>query len=144
MQVLSNLISNALKFVPAGGTVVLGVDRHGSRVRFSISDTGIGLSAEDQARVFDRFWRGDRRKDRGAGLGLALAKGIIEAHGGEIGVESVLGRGCTFYFILDADAADDGVASGLMGGSTIRILDGQDGLGEAIPNMSSGGATKPH
>lgn len=144
VQVLANLISNALKFVPAGGTVTLGAERYGERVRFFVSDTGIGLSAEDQARVFDRFWRGDRRKDRGAGLGLALAKGIIEAHGGEIGVESVLGRGSTFYFILDADAADGAAASGLTGGSTIRILGGEDALGEAMPNMPGGGAAKPH
>jgi PAS domain S-box-containing protein len=107
MQVLSNLIGNALKFVPAGGTITIGAVRQGERVRFSVADTGIGLSPEDQGRVFDRFWRGDRRKERGAGLGLALAKGIIEAHGGEIGVESVPGEGCTFYFLLDADSDAD-------------------------------------
>jgi PAS domain S-box-containing protein len=103
MQVLSNLVGNALKFVPEGGTITIAAERQGARVRFSVADTGIGLSAEDQARVFDRFWRGDRGRERGAGLGLALAKGIIEAHGGEIGVQSVLGQGCTFYFLLDAD-----------------------------------------
>jgi PAS domain S-box-containing protein len=102
MQVLSNFVGNALKFVPAGGEITLSADVDRERVRIAVSDTGVGLSLDDQGRVFERFWRGDRRKERGAGLGLAVAKGIVEAHGGEIGVDSVEGRGSTFYFVLDA------------------------------------------
>ncbi len=102
MQVLTNLIGNALKFVPEGGTITVAAERQGSRVRFAVADTGIGLAPDQQPRVFDRFWRGEYNKERGAGLGLAVAKGIVEAHGGEIGVESRRGVGSTFYFLLDA------------------------------------------
>ena len=102
LQVLSNLVGNALKFVPSGGRIELSaVEDHG-RIRISVADDGPGIDAEHLPRVFDRFWRADRRKERGAGLGLAVAKGIVEAHGGEIGVDSRKGGGSTFYFILDA------------------------------------------
>jgi PAS domain S-box-containing protein len=134
MQVLSNLVGNALKFVPAGGMITIGAEPRGTRVRFSVEDTGIGLSAEDQAHVFDRFWCGDRRKERGVGLGLALAKGIVEAHGGEIGVDSVLGRGCTFYFLLDAEAeaeAEAETAGITLHQASLPALDTPAGNGDA-------------
>ena len=101
-QALANLLGNALKFVPAGGKIVLSADRHADRVRIAVSDTGPGISEDDIGRVFDRFWRADRRKERGVGLGLTVAQGIVEAHGGEISVESRPGEGTTFYILLDA------------------------------------------
>ncbi|HET6630126.1 MAG TPA: ATP-binding protein [Woeseiaceae bacterium] len=102
LQVLSNLLGNALKFVPSGGRIELSATFDAGRVRIAVTDTGPGIDDKNLPRVFDRFWRADRRKDRGAGLGLAVAKGIVQAHGGEIGVESRKGRGSSFYFLLDA------------------------------------------
>ncbi|HEX6997138.1 MAG TPA: GAF domain-containing protein [Gammaproteobacteria bacterium] len=102
LQVLTNLLGNALKFVPADGTITVTAERWGDSVRVAVADTGMGIAPEHLPRVFERFWRGDRRKERGAGLGLAVAKGIVEAHGGWIGVESSPGRGSTFYFTLRA------------------------------------------
>lgn len=103
-QALSNLLGNALKFVPAGGRIGLSAERSGDAVRIAVSDTGPGIAEEDVDRVFDRFWRADRRKERGVGLGLTVAQGIIQAHGGQIGVESRKGEGSTFYILLDAVA----------------------------------------
>jgi PAS domain S-box-containing protein len=103
-QALSNLLGNALKFVPPGGRIGLYAERSGDSVRIAVSDTGPGIAEEDLGRVFDRFWRADRRKERGVGLGLTVAQGIVQAHGGQIGVESRKGEGSTFYILLDAVA----------------------------------------
>ena len=103
-QVLANLLGNALKFVPAGGKIVLSANLHADSVRIAVSDTGPGIAEHDIGRVFDRFWRADRRKERGIGLGLTVAQGIVQAHGGEIGVESRKGEGSTFYVLLNAVA----------------------------------------
>jgi hypothetical protein len=103
-QALANLLGNALKFVPAGGTIELSARRDGDAVRIAVSDTGPGIAEDDIAKVFDRFWRADRRKERGIGLGLTVAQGIVHAHGGQIGVESRTGEGSTFYILLDAVA----------------------------------------
>ncbi len=99
IQVLANLIGNAIKFTPAGGSVRLGADLLGPWVRVSVSDTGPGISPENLPHVFDRFWQKERRTD-GLGLGLAIARGIVEAHGGTIQVDSTLGVGTTFSFTL--------------------------------------------
>jgi signal transduction histidine kinase/CheY-like chemotaxis protein len=117
-QVLANLLGNALKFVPVGGKIVLSAGLHADSVRIAVSDTGPGIAEDDLARVFDRFWRADRRKERGIGLGLTVAQGIVHAHGGQIGVESRKGEGSTFYVLLDAVAP---VQEGLM---DIRPKDG--------------------
>ena len=103
-QALANLLGNALKFVPAGGGIALSARRDGDSVRIAVSDTGPGIAEDDIARVFDRFWRADRRKERGIGLGLTVAQGIVQAHGGQIGVESRKGEGSTFYILLEAAA----------------------------------------
>jgi hypothetical protein len=104
-QALANLLGNALKFVPAGGRIALRARRDGGRVRIAVTDSGPGISESDIGRVFDRFWRADRRKERGIGLGLTVAQGIVQAHGGEIGVQSRKGEGSTFYILLEAAAS---------------------------------------
>lgn len=98
-QVLSNLLGNAIKFTPTGGSVHIEADFLGPWVKVSVSDTGPGISAENLPHVFDRFWQKERRTD-GLGLGLAIARGIVEAHGGSIRVESEMGRGTRFWFTL--------------------------------------------
>lgn len=100
-QVLVNLIHNAVKFTRAGGEIVLGAESGLGEVRFAVRDTGIGIPEEDVPRIFERFYRVDKsRAGSGTGLGLSIAKHIVEAHGGEIGVDSIEGRGSTFYFSI--------------------------------------------
>ena len=106
-QVLRNLIGNALRHTPDGGVVSVqcSVNSGQSSVVVRVSDTGAGIPAEDLPHVFERFWRGDKSRSRaggGAGLGLAIAKQLVTAHGGAIGVESNAGRGATFWFTLPA------------------------------------------
>jgi signal transduction histidine kinase len=102
LQVLANLAGNAVKFTPAGGSVTVSARAEGSGVRVAVSDSGAGISADDLPHVFDRFWQARSTRRAGAGLGLAIARGIVEAHGGEIRAESELGRGSTFSFTLPA------------------------------------------
>jgi signal transduction histidine kinase len=99
-QALSNLTGNALKFTPKDGRVVVGVARSGDFVRFTVRDTGRGIAASDLPRLFDRYWRGSRETGGGTGLGLYIAKVIVEAHGGTIQVDSTEGKGSTFSFTL--------------------------------------------
>jgi signal transduction histidine kinase len=99
-QLFGNLIGNALKFTPAGGTVVVRAAPAGERVRFSVSDDGPGLTEAEQDRVFERFWQGRRSEGGGVGLGLAIARAIAEAHGGRIGVNSRPEEGSEFWFEL--------------------------------------------
>lgn len=101
LQVLSNLLSNALRYTPSGGRVVLGGRAHEETVRFWVSDSGPGIAAEHQKRIFDRFYRIDparSRREDGSGIGLTVAKGLVEAMGGHIGLESGAGCGSTFFF----------------------------------------------
>jgi signal transduction histidine kinase len=106
-RVLHNLLSNALRHTPADGTVALRARPQGDEVRVEVSDTGEGISSEDLPRVFERSFRAERSRTRaeredspGAGLGLAIARGLIEAHGGTMDVESDLGHGSRFLFTL--------------------------------------------
>ncbi len=102
-RALTNLIGNALRHTPAGGRVRVRAATGDDSVRVEISDTGEGIRAEDLPHIFDRFYRGEKSRSRdtgGAGLGLAIAKGIVEAHGGRIGVESEAGQGTTFHLTL--------------------------------------------
>jgi signal transduction histidine kinase len=106
-RILHNLVSNALRHTPADGAVTLRATRAGEGVRVEVSDTGEGIAAEDLPRVFERSFRAERSRTRpekndapGAGLGLAIAHGLVEAHGGTMDVESDLGRGSRFHFTL--------------------------------------------
>jgi two-component system OmpR family sensor kinase/two-component system sensor histidine kinase BaeS len=101
-----NLLSNALRHTPAGGQVAVHVGRSGGQVQLQVADTGSGIAAEDLPHVFDRFYRGDKSRSRrggGAGLGLAIARQLITAHGGQIAVASSLGQGTTFTITLPAE-----------------------------------------
>jgi PAS domain S-box-containing protein len=100
MQVLQNIVGNAVKVVPTGGAVRVAARDAGSELVVSVADEGPGIPAEDLPHVFERFWRGKRPSYEGSGLGLAIARGICEAHGGRIWVESVFGKGTTFSFTL--------------------------------------------
>ena len=98
-QVIGNLVSNAIKFAPKGD-VLLRASVVGTELFVSVADQGPGIAPEDRVRIFDRYWRGRNAEAAGAGLGLAIAKGLVEAHGGRIWVESETGHGATFVFAL--------------------------------------------
>jgi signal transduction histidine kinase len=105
-QVLGNLIGNALKFTDRGGSIHLCSRLVGTEIVFEVSDTGPGIPAEDLPHLFEQFWQQRKGDRRGIGLGLVIAKAIVEAHGGRIHVESTLGRGSTFVFTLPAESSD--------------------------------------
>jgi signal transduction histidine kinase len=102
-RVLNNLISNALRHTTAGGEIMVHARRTGSNVEVSVRDSGEGIRAEDLPHIFERFYRGEKSRNRGtggAGLGLAIARGIVRAHGGDIRVESDIGKGTAFTFTI--------------------------------------------
>jgi K+-sensing histidine kinase KdpD len=106
-QVLGNLLGNAIKFTKPGGHVALEACVENAVAIFRVRDTGPGIPPERLPQVFDQFWQGDAKDRRGVGLGLAIAKAIVEAHGGSIAVESCVGKGSTFSFTLPIPVADD-------------------------------------
>jgi two-component system phosphate regulon sensor histidine kinase PhoR len=98
-QMINNLVSNAVKYTPDGGTITLSLSQEGDWARFEVTDTGIGISPEHLPHLFDRFYRVDKARSRaggGTGLGLAIVKGIAEQHGGRVAVTSEPGKGSTF------------------------------------------------
>jgi len=101
-QVLSNLVGNAIKFTASGGSVRMRAARGAEGVIVSVQDTGVGISTEDLPYVFDRFWQSKRTNRSGAGLGLAIANGIVRAHGGTLVLDSVLGQGTVATIALPA------------------------------------------
>jgi signal transduction histidine kinase len=107
-EVLDNLLSNAFKFTPAGGTVELRVEMAGPSVRFLVRDSGAGIPGAQLPHLFRRFYQADNQEKasaKGTGLGLAIAKEIVEAHGGTITCESTVGVGTTFTVIIPVVAA---------------------------------------
>lgn len=106
-QVLSNLVANALRHTPYGGTITLRADSLPKGVRLTVKDTGEGIPTNDLPYIFDRFWRGDAARSRteggSSGLGLAIVRQLVQAHGGQIEVESTVGQGTTFTIELPED-----------------------------------------
>jgi two-component system sensor histidine kinase VicK len=106
-QVMRNLLDNAYKYSPAGGTITIRGHQDETQVRVAVCDEGIGIPPEDLDRVFERFYRVNDEVGQsvgGVGLGLAVCQSIVEAHGGHIWIESTLGQGSTVRFILPAGA----------------------------------------
>jgi PAS domain S-box-containing protein len=120
LQVFENLIGNAIKFTKAGGCITVGAAPRDHQVIFRVEDTGSGIAAENLPRVFDRFWQATRANRQGAGLGLPITKGIVEAHGGRIWVESTPHRGTTFFFAIPEATPEQGRPSGPSGASLIE------------------------
>jgi signal transduction histidine kinase len=100
LQVLANLVGNAIKFTPSGGRVVVQLEQSPQELRFVVRDTGQGIGADDLEAVFERFRQGEKRDGRGVGLGLYISKCIVQGHGGHIWAESQPGKGSTFSFTL--------------------------------------------
>lgn len=101
-QVLGNLVENSVKFTPDGGSIAISATAFNDSIEVRVADTGVGIAPEHLPHVFERFYKVDRsRREVGAGLGLAITKHLVQAHGGDIRVESRFGRGATFIFTLD-------------------------------------------
>ncbi len=98
--ILGNLVSNAIRYTPAGGSVTLSAAVEGKLVRFAVTDTGAGVPREYQERIFDKFFRVPGDRSGGVGLGLYIAREIVQAHGGQMGVESAPEHGAAFWFTL--------------------------------------------
>ena len=123
MQVLTNLISNAIKFTPEGGRVLLSAHRREEHLAIKISDTGYGIPKEDLPKLFNRFFRVQRpgKEIKGTGLGLAIVSKIVTGHGGRIEVESELDKGTTFTVLLPLTAQH---TAGAASDETDRSLEG--------------------
>jgi signal transduction histidine kinase len=100
LQVLGNLIDNALRFTPEGGQVTVRARVEDAAARVEVADSGPGIPEAHRRHLFEPFWQARQAGRHSAGLGLAIAKGIVEAHGGHIGVDSMEGRGSTFWFTV--------------------------------------------
>ncbi|XXY45366.1 GAF domain-containing sensor histidine kinase [Sorangium sp. So ce269] len=115
LQVIANLVGNAIKFTPAGGEVAIRAEPWGREVLLSVRDTGPGIPEDQRARIFERYWQAKETAHKGTGLGLSIAKALVEVHGGRIWVESKVGEGSTFFFTLpmaEAAGTTSGVAAG--------------------------------
>jgi PAS domain S-box-containing protein len=102
LQVFENLLGNAIKFTDPGGLITVGAEPTDGQVLFWVADTGAGIGADQLPHVFERLWQGNTAGQQGAGLGLPIARGIVEAHGGHLWVESKVGEGTTFFFTVPA------------------------------------------
>jgi signal transduction histidine kinase len=115
-QVFDNILGNAIKFSPNGGKITVCIKEEGEYLRVAVSDTGIGIPSDQLERIFERFYQVDgspTRRFGGTGLGLALVKKTIEAHGGEVWAESQEGQGSTFFFTLPILRDDEERAEGI-------------------------------
>jgi len=129
-QILTNLVDNACRYTPEGGKVTVSVHRVSDRIQVDVADTGIGISPKDREKVFERFFRADHpvvQESGGTGLGLAIVKSFVEMHGGEIWLESELGKGTTFSFttpiaVLDEPVPEEEALEGRLAGNGKRIL----------------------
>jgi signal transduction histidine kinase len=119
MQVLGNLVGNALKFTAPGGRVTLSARRESDTITFSVTDTGTGIDADDLPHVFEQYWRHDQH---GTGLGLFIARSVVHAHRGRIWAESQPGAGTTFFFTLPAVSPMPADAGAPEGTSTAAVL----------------------
>ena len=102
-QIILNLVNNAFRYTPEGGKITIEARQEGNDLMFSVQDTGMGIAPEDVDKIFERFYRTDRSRDResgGSGLGLAITKALVEAHGGWIKVASKVNEGSTFTVML--------------------------------------------
>lgn len=104
LQVLTNLLNNAIKFTPANGKVIVRVERIGEEIQFAVSDTGVGIPTENLEAIFTRFLQVNKHDRRGVGLGLYICKSIVQGHGGRIWAESRIGKGSTICFTLPIHA----------------------------------------
>src|SRR6185369_11397614 len=104
LQVLVNLIGNAIKFTPAKGSITVSVERSDDEIRFAVSDTGRGIPENQLQEVFERFLQVEKNDRRGVGLGLYISKCIVQGHGGRIWVESRVGEGSKFCFTIPLSA----------------------------------------
>jgi len=114
-RVLYNLVQNSIRYTPADGTIFIRASNAGADVQVEVSDTGTGIPEQELSSLFQRFARSDRSRSRnsgGAGLGLSIAKGIVEAHGGRMWVESAVGKGSTFSFALPKTPGNHTKATG--------------------------------
>ena len=107
LRVLSNLIGNSIKFTSESGAITIRAELADREVRFSVTDTGSGIAADELPHIFERFWQARKTARLGAGLGLAIAKGIVDAHRGQIWAESEPGKGSTFFFTLPLGNRED-------------------------------------
>ena len=145
-QVLTNLIGNAIKFTPPGGSVAIAVSPHRDGARIDVTDTGVGIDARELPRIFDRFYRGSRANEArasGSGLGLAIVRSIVDMHHGSIAVDSSLGSGSRFTVILPRDPraieAEPAAAAGAeIRGSTPAPPTEQPKMVDSSPSGASG------
>jgi signal transduction histidine kinase len=117
-RVLQNLVDNALRYTPTDGTITISAARDGENVHVTVRDTGSGISAEDLPHVFDRFYRGEKSRSRaggGAGLGLAIARRVVQAHGGEMWVDTTSGQGTSMHFTLPKERKELGNEANISG-----------------------------
>jgi signal transduction histidine kinase/ActR/RegA family two-component response regulator len=123
LEVLENLVGNAVKFTNPGGSITVGAAREGEEVKFWVQDSGAGIPADQLPHVFDRFWQAKRTDRRGSGLGLTICKGIVEAHGGRIWADSIVGKGTRVSFTVPALLATPQSAVHSMHVANILLVD---------------------
>lgn len=128
LQVLENLVSNAVKFTPAGGTITVGATRRQSDILLWVKDNGAGIATHQLPHIFDRFWQAKKTERRGTGLGLAICKAIVEAHGGRIWAESVEGAGTTMFFTIPAIPAQSDHAATVEAANILLVDDRPENL----------------